>query len=140
MSDHKIIKALEYCADPNRTCERCALYDPNDDDCECSSKLKRAAVAYIRFKDAVIECQEHTIQKLMNDEKASVAEARHGEWVYNPDGMDWNIGAWECSLCHVKNDNLGGSKGINPYRFVGGQYCPNCGAKMDGKGEDNAAD
>lgn len=69
---------------------------------------------------------------------ADVVEVKRGEWVYNPHGMDWGLGAWECSECHVKNDNLGMSKEINPYLFAGGQYCPHCGAKMERKGESNA--
>ena len=65
---------------------------------------------------------------------ADVVEVRHGGWVYDPDGCDWGIGAWRCSLCSAKNDNLGISRDINPYLFVGSKYCPHCGAKMDGKG------
>lgn len=64
---------------------------------------------------------------------------RHGRWLYDPDGMDFNLGAWVCSECKAKNDNLGGSKRsskrINPYLFVGSRYCPNCGAKMDGEAD-----
>ena len=65
-------------------------------------------------------------------EAADVVEVKHGEWVYNPNGMDWGLGAWECSLCKCKNDNLGTSNKINPYLFAGSRYCPHCGAKMDG--------
>lgn len=61
---------------------------------------------------------------------ANVAEVRYGEWVYDPDGCDWGIGAWRCSLCSAKNDNLGISRDINPYLFVGSKYCPHCGATM----------
>lgn len=46
-------------------------------------------------------------------------DRRHGEWAdVNADGS-----AWECSICHEVfccSDN----------------YCPNCGAKMDGGNED----
>ena len=64
---------------------------------------------------------------------ADVAEVKHGKWEYDPNGMDWQLGAWVCSLCKVKNDNLGGSENINPYMFAGSKFCPHCGAKMDGK-------
>jgi hypothetical protein len=60
-------------------------------------------------------------------------EVRHGEWHYNPDGMDWGLGAWECSLCRCKNDNLPMDEKINPRVWAGAKYCPNCGAKMDGE-------
>lgn len=64
---------------------------------------------------------------------ADVVEVKHGKWEYDPDGNDWGLGAWRCSLCQCKNDNLGMGKHINPYQFAGSKYCPNCGAKMDGE-------
>ena len=57
---------------------------------------------------------------------------QHGRWVYDPNGMDFNLGAWVCSECKTRNNNLGGMRRINPYQFVGSRFCPNCGAKMDG--------
>lgn len=57
---------------------------------------------------------------------------RHGRWIYDPNGMDFNLGAWVCSECKERNNNLGGMRKINPYQFVGSRFCPNCGAKMDG--------
>lgn len=55
---------------------------------------------------------------------------KYAEWYYDPNGMDWGLGAWLCSKCHTKNDNLGGSKNINPYMFSGSKFCPQCGAIM----------
>jgi hypothetical protein len=55
----------------------------------------------------------------------------HGHWIYDPNGMDWNLGAWRCSKCGCKNNNIGGDERINPLLFAGSKYCPNCGAKMD---------
>lgn len=63
---------------------------------------------------------------------ADVAPVKHGQWVYNPNGHDWNLGAWECSLCHCVNNNLPGDKRFSPYAYIGSNFCPNCGAKMDG--------
>nr|DAE23429.1 MAG TPA: zinc-ribbon containing domain protein [Siphoviridae sp. ctcuE16] len=60
----------------------------------------------------------------------------HGHWVYNQNGHDWGLGAWECSLCHSVNNNLPIDKRFSPYVYAGSKYCPNCGAKMDG-GENN---
>ena len=62
---------------------------------------------------------------------ADVVPVRHGRWIYNPNGMDFNLGAWECSVCTQKNNNLPCIRNINPYICVGSKYCPNCGAKMD---------
>ena len=62
---------------------------------------------------------------------ADVAQVVHGRWIYNPNGMDWNLGAWQCSVCKCNNNNLPGNDEYNPYIFQGSNYCPNCGAKMD---------
>lgn len=54
---------------------------------------------------------------------SDVAEVRHGEWKYNrhcaPDESPYY-----CSLCI----DGGSDRGVD-------NYCPNCGAKMDGKRE-----
>lgn len=59
-----------------------------------------------------------------------VAPVRHGKWIYNPNGMDFNLGAWECSACAQRNNNLPCSRNISPYICVGSKFCPNCGAKL----------
>lgn len=58
---------------------------------------------------------------------------KHGKWVWNPDGIDWGLGAWECSECACRNNNLAMNSKMNPLMFSGSNYCPNCGTKMDGK-------
>lgn len=63
---------------------------------------------------------------------ADVMEVKYGRWVYDPDGMDWNIGAWRCSECGCKNGNLGSYSSTNPYHCAGSKFCGNCGAKMTG--------
>ena len=62
---------------------------------------------------------------------ADVAEVVHGEWVWDKDGMDWDLEAWRCSECRGRNANLPGNKNIDPNLFAGHYYCPNCGCKMD---------
>ncbi len=65
-------------------------------------------------------------------------ETRIGHWVYDPNGMDWNLPAWVCSECRHKNDliptHIRGREGMiqveNPYHWAGSQYCPCCGVKM----------
>lgn len=54
---------------------------------------------------------------------ADVAEVKHGEWLLRHVGHGHY---WECSICHT-----------NPCIYVtkDTKYCPNCGAKMDGKGD-----
>ena len=56
-----------------------------------------------------------------NAPTADVVEVRHGEWLFHDtDENDMTI--VKCSECGRK-------------RYFGANYCPNCGAKMDGKGE-----
>lgn len=63
---------------------------------------------------------------------ADVAEVRHGKWVWDENGLDWGLGAWECSECHRKPETWWEAYNGNPYRCAGSSYCNNCGAKMDG--------
>ena len=65
-------------------------------------------------------------------ENGVLVGVRHGRWIYNPDGTDWGIGAWFCSLCRGKNANLGIDNTFSPYLYAGSKFCPECGAKMDG--------
>lgn len=62
---------------------------------------------------------------------ADVAEVKHGKWIWDPNGMDWGLGTWQCSECACRNNNLPMNNRINPLVFSGSKYCPNCGAKMD---------
>ena len=68
---------------------------------------------------------------ICNIPAADVAPVKHGKWFWNPNGMDWGLGAWECSECACRNNNLPMNSKMNPLMFSGSKYCPNCGAKMD---------
>lgn len=55
----------------------------------------------------------------------------HSEWIWDPDGIDWGIGAWKCKNCkQLPNSYWQENKIIKPSEYVGSRYCPNCGAKM----------
>lgn len=90
--------------------------------------------AYARY---VAQLNERTElkHKIYDFPAAEVAEVRHGEWKYDPNGMDCGLGAWVCNVCGCNNNNLGMSERINPYLFSGSKFCPNCGTKMDGENE-----
>ena len=51
---------------------------------------------------------------------ADVVEVRHGEWLK---GNMPTYGGYKCSVCRENTVHYKAN------------YCPNCGAKMDGKGE-----
>lgn len=83
-----------------------------------------------------IDCYTCGCEKRANYLLDKVRVIKYAEWYYDPNGMDWGLGAWKCSKCHTKNDNLGGSENINPYMFVGSKFCPQCGAVMKPKESD----
>ena len=64
-----------------------------------------------------------------NAPTADVVEVRHGEWVEKDNEV-------YCSECHkhalLEDDGKGYQWHISKSKS---NYCPNCGAKMDGKGE-----
>ena len=59
---------------------------------------------------------------MVANEPADVAPVVHGKWEFRPFYNGTSRGAIECSLCKCAFE---GSVGFN--------YCPNCGAKMDGE-------
>lgn len=53
---------------------------------------------------------------------------RHGRWIFNPkDAIEMMFTLPKCSECGAESPN-------------GGNYCHNCGAKMDGEREDAKVD
>lgn len=76
----------------------------------------------------VTECGEGRI--VMNLPAADVVEVRHGEWIPSPDG----IHPIKCRNCgtvapYRREVEFTHDIGLYPYKS---NYCPNCGAKMDG--------
>lgn len=68
---------------------------------------------------------------------ADVVKVVHASWVWNPDGMDWGIGAWVCGKCKSRPETWWNTvKESHPLRCSGSHYCGNCGAKMDGGQDD----
>lgn len=77
--------------------------------------------ALIADYDRVHKGEAGGARKLMVDAPtADVVEVRHGEWSYY---YDDGVKRCKCSEC------------ITSYGCMDTPYCPNCGAKMDGKGE-----
>ena len=69
---------------------------------------------------------------------ADVRENVRAEWVLDPNGIDYGIPAWKCSICGCRNNNIGvvqdeKSFGHNPLTWEGSRYCPHCGASMKGE-------
>ena len=53
---------------------------------------------------------------------ADVVPVRHGRWIYHPDDLFPAESKQECSYCHEEEY----------VTLCNENYCPNCGAKMDG--------
>lgn len=64
---------------------------------------------------------------------ADAVERNHGEWVWVADSVEWDIGAWCCSECQSRNDNIPHYPKTNPLIWHGTKYCANCGADMRGQ-------
>lgn len=81
-------------------------------------------------------CEVELLQavvKMVDAQAAVDAEpVRHGEWIYDPNATDWGIGGYVCNECHTRNNNLPCKEIKNPLRFAGSNFCPHCGARMDG--------
>ena len=59
---------------------------------------------------------DDTLDYIDSEPAADVATVRHGRWVMHDDEFGLTC---ECSVCHIET-------------MGDGNYCPNCGAKMDG--------
>lgn len=71
------------------------------------------------------------VNLLDNQPTSDVAEVKHGEWVYKKLNDGYFHDSFCCSLC--------GREALFD-RFCMGElsdFCPNCGAKMDGGKHDN---
>ena len=55
-------------------------------------------------------------RKIINLPSADVAPVRHGRWIMHDDEFGLTC---ECSACHIET-------------MGDGNYCPNCGCRMDG--------
>ncbi len=68
-------------------------------------------------------------ERLENTEKADVAPVRRGRWIEGAENFTCGNHNAECSVCHCNISWNGCDEDFN--------YCPNCGARMDG-GTENA--
>lgn len=61
---------------------------------------------------------------------ADVEPVRHGRWIWHEESFDY-----ECPDCHCRFD-YSKTHELFDHGFQFANYCPNCGAKMDGGAED----
>ena len=58
------------------------------------------------------------------------------EWVWDENGMDWNLGAWKCSNCGNRSSAWWNTERTSPMIKSGHKYCSHCGAYMTGVKKD----
>lgn len=80
-----------------------------------------------KTRERVWETRE-AIQKLPTAEEP----VRHGRWLWHEESFDY-----ECSDCHCRFD-YNKTYELFDHGFQFANYCPYCGAKMDGGAEDAA--
>lgn len=64
----------------------------------------------------------NVIELVEDQPTADVAEVKHGRWITRK--SIHNEEFYVCSICGTANDDIW-------------RYCPNCGAKMDGRSEED---
>ena len=69
LTDKEIKKALEYCSNPNNTCDKCILFNAKDDSCQCASNLRLQALDYINR----LEAEHENWQSAYMTEKQEIA-------------------------------------------------------------------
>ena len=77
----------------------------------------------VKIKDNIVEC-------IKRQPTADVVEVRHREWIGEADGYadgELVYDVWYCSECNYCIDDGTDDADLLP------NYCPNCGAKMDGE-------
>lgn len=62
------------------------------------------------------------LKSVLQQPTADYAEVKHGYWIYHFDDLFPSESTQECSVCHEE-------EGMT---ICNENYCPNCGAKMDG--------
>lgn len=72
------------------------------------------------YIEGFLDCAAEAREAIKNAPAADVAPVRHGRWIDSSNG-------WMCSECEQDNT-------------YDKPYCPNCGAKMDGKEDGHEAD
>lgn len=68
---------------------------------------------------------EEAMHRFVNLPTIDAEPVRQGQWIFRPDHAEG-----VCTLCNFK---IYGRPYNNTYLIVPYNYCPNCGAKMDGE-------
>ncbi len=111
---------IEKLSKPNNKVHLCSSCEYTYPECPCGPE--DAIFGNSIGNDNICACSKY-IPKVSNKV--------FGTWEWDPDGIDWGIGAWKCSNCGSKAETWWAKDGnSNPLKFAGSHYCGNCGATM----------
>lgn len=82
----------------------------------------------VQLPTAEMRGANKVIDRIKSSPTADVIEVRHGEWLEFEDNFLDTL--YQCSACKEDFVLIEGTPSENRWN-----YCPNCGAKMDGKGD-----
>lgn len=85
-----------------------------------SDVVCKAAYDQAVWERNLAEKQLKSIGKSLGEKMDDVQLVKHGRWIFNKPPDDWIMSLYTCDQCgHVEDGKP--------------NYCPNCGAKMDGE-------
>lgn len=80
-----------------------------------------------------VSAVDNAIGEVKDAPAADVRPERYGRWARPPRNTTKCSYLWQCSECNeIAYWVFNGGK-LNRVKPIGYKYCPNCGAKMDGK-------
>lgn len=103
---------------------------------ECIERTNLIARIRYYLEHTPVNCGEHyaysvALKEVLNCPAADVAPVVHGRWIHSRyEDCSEQFELVKCSLCNHEAYAMA-------FYVRGGNYCPSCGAKMDG-GADNA--
>lgn len=99
----KVIKGLNCCSGSDSCANSCPYYDNCGNNYSCTSNLAKDALALLKEQ-----------------------ETKTGKWIEQTDYMGDTY--YDCSVCNESWITIEGTPWVN-----GMNYCPHCGAKMEGR-------
>ena len=121
---------VEYYPHGEINCVNCPHYHETEDEtgvhshCKSHGRLIDADALSKKLCETTIFIKDGEVfQRMINDAPTIQADRPHGEWVFNPtDAIDLMFAKPKCSKCGFESSD-------------GGNFCPNCGARMKGGAE-----
>ena len=92
---------------------------------EFYKKMTDGLKPYDHYDDGYRDAMDN-VDDWMDGNQVEAEPVRHGRWIYHPDDLFPAESKQECSCCHEEEY----------LTLYNENYCPNCGAKMDGESDE----